>query len=252
MDQLEKEFEDALDLIDYVMKTLGLTDYWYRFSKWDPNNKKGKYIDNPKAWDDSQKALRNILDKNKLEYEEVDGEAAFYGPKLDIQMKNVHGKEDTIITVQIDFALPERFDMNYTNEEGKDVRPIVIHRSSIGAYERTIALLIERYGGKFPTWLSPNQVVIIPVSEKFNDYGNKVLQELKDNGIRCEINDDSESLGKRIRIAEKQKTPYIIVVGEKEVESETVAIRKRSEGDIGAQKTTEFIEVIKKEIEEKN
>lgn len=251
MDQVEQEFEGALDLINYIMKTLGLTDYWYRFSKWDPKNKKGKYIDNPKAWEASQRALKNILDKNNLEYEEVEGEAAFYGPKLDLQMKNVHGKEDTVITVQIDFALPERFDMTYINKEGKEERPIVIHRSSIGAYERTMALLIEHYGGKFPLWLSPNQVIIIPVSEKFNDYGQKILIQLKEAGIRAEIDDSNESLGKRVRNGEKQKTPYILVVGEKEVESKTIAIRKRTDGDKGSQKVSEFIKMIQKEVKDK-
>lgn len=251
MPQLEEEFEKALDLINYVMTTLDLKDYWYRFSKWDPKNKKGKYIDNPKAWEQSQKVLKKILDKNKMKYIEAEGEAAFYGPKLDIQMKNVYGKEDTIITVQIDFALPERFDMSYVNESGKEERPIIIHRSSIGCYERTMALLIERYAGAFPTWLSPVQAIIIPVSEKSNGWGEKVLAELKAAGLRAELDDSDESLGKRIRNAEKQKTPYILVVGEKEQKDKSVAVRKRGQGDLGATKLDKFIEKIKKEIEEK-
>ncbi len=251
MDQLEKEFDDVLNLINYVMKTLKLEDFTYRFSKWDPANKKGKYIDAPEAWEESQKTLKKILDKNKLQYEEVEGEAAFYGPKLDIQMKNVYGKEDTIITVQIDFALPEKFDMTFINEAGKEERPIVIHRSSIGCYERTIALLIEQFAGAFPTWLSPNQIVIIPVSEKFNDYGRKVLADLQTADLRAELDDSNESLGKRVRNAEKQKTPYILVIGEKEVESESVAVRKRSDGDQGIIKLTDFIANIQQEITEK-
>jgi len=251
MDQLEKEFEGVLDLINYVMKTLRLEDYTYRFSKWDPANKKGKYIDNAPAWEESQKVLKKILDKNKLVYTEAEGEAAFYGPKLDIQMKNVYGKEDTIITVQIDFALPERFDMTYIDQQGKKVRPIIIHRSSIGCYERTIAMLIERYAGAFPTWLSPVQATIIPVSEKFVDYGNEVLGQLKDAGVRVEIDDSDESLGKRIRNAEKQKTPYILVVGEKEVEAKEVAVRKRGVGDLGSQKIEDFEKTILKEIKER-
>lgn len=251
MNQLEEEFEGVLDLINYVMKTLKLENFTYRFSKWDPENKKDKYIDAPEAWESSQAVLKKILDKNKLDYVEAEGEAAFYGPKLDIQMKNVYGKEDTIITVQIDFALPERFDMTYINEDGKAERPIVIHRSSIGCYERTIALLIEQFAGAFPTWLSPTQAVIIPVSEKFNDYGEKVLAELVAAGIRAELDSSDESLGKRIRNAEKAKSPYILVVGEKEVESESVAVRKRSDGDLGAQPIKGFIKNILKEIEDK-
>jgi threonyl-tRNA synthetase len=251
MDQLEQEFEGALDLINYIMTTLKLDDYSYRFSKWDPSNKKGKYIDNPTAWEESQKVLKKILDKNKLDYVEAEGEAAFYGPKLDIQMKNVYGKEDTIITVQIDFALPERFEMTYINEKGEKDRPIIVHRSSIGCYERTMALLIEKYAGAFPVWLSPNQITIIPVSEKFNDYGETVLTQLKEQGLRAELNTSDESLGKKIRNAEKEKTPYILVIGEKEKETESVAVRQRGEGDQGILKLEKFMENIKKEIAEK-
>lgn len=251
MNQLEEEFEGVLKLIDYVLKTLKLNNFTYRFSKWDPNNKKGKYIDAPQAWEKSQAVLKKILDKNGLNYVEAEGEAAFYGPKLDIQMKNVYGKEDTIITVQIDFALPERFDMNYINEEGKTERPIIIHRSSIGCYERTIALLIEQYAGAFPTWLSPVQCVVIPVSEKFNEYGKKVFDGLRAAGLRAELDDGNESLGKRIRGAEKQKTPYVLVVGEKEMETGSVAVRKRSDGDQGILPIDGFIAKITREIAEK-
>jgi threonyl-tRNA synthetase len=251
-DQLEEEFEGVLDLIKYIMDdTLRLTEYWYRFSKWDPKNIKGKYIDNPKAWEESQKVMKKILDKNKMEYVEAEGEAAFYGPKLDIQMRNVHGKEDTIITVQIDFALPEKFDLTYTDENGKDVRPTIIHRSSIGAYERTLALLIEKYAGAFPTWLSPVQALVIPVAKDFNDYAEEVKQQLFDEGIRVEVDSSEDSLGKKIRNGEKQKSPYILVVGEKEVNDKAVAVRKRGQGDQGAEKVASFIKKIKKEIEEK-
>lgn len=252
MNQLEEEFERVLKLIDYVLKTLKLENYSYRFSKWDPANKKGKYIDAPQAWEESQAVLKKILDKNGLNYVEAEGEAAFYGPKLDIQMKNVYGKEDTIITVQIDFALPERFDMNYINEEGMEERPIIIHRSSVGCYERTIALLIEQFAGAFPTWLSPNQVTVIPISEKFSNYALRVAEKLKSSAdIRLEVDDSNESLGKRIRNAEKEKTPYILVVGEKEAESGTVAVRKRGDGDQGVIPLEDFIKNIKQEIENK-
>lgn len=251
MKQLEKEFENALNFINYILKTLAFKDYWFRFSKWDPKNKKGKYIDNPTAWEKSQQALKKILDKNKIKYIEAEDEAAFYGPKLDIQMKNAYGKEDTIITIQIDFALPEKFDLTYINEVGKEERPIIIHRSSIGCYERTMALLIERHAGAFPIWLAPIQTVVVPVSEKFNDYAAKVLTELKTAGLRAELDNRDESLGKKIRNAEKQKTPYILIVGEKEKKDKSVAVRKRGRGDLGGKKLAEFIGEIKKEIEEK-
>ncbi len=247
-EQMEKEFEGVIDLIQYVMKSLGLKDYWYRFSKWDPKDKE-KYINNPKAWEESQKMMKKIIDKMGLKYVEAEGEAAFYGPKLDIQMKNIHGKEDTIFTVQIDFALPERFDMAYEGKDGKKHRPMVIHRSSIGSLERTMAMLIEKYEGKFPVWLSPVQAQIIPVSEKFNEYGAKILKELRDENIRAELDTSNETLGKRIREAETQKIPYILVVGEKEEKDGVVAVRSRK-GDEGASKISEFMKKIKKEVNE--
>lgn len=248
-EQLEKEFEGVVDLIQYVMKSLGFKDYWYRFSKWDPKEKE-KYIDNPRAWEESQKMMKKIIDKMGLKYEEADGEAAFYGPKLDIQMKNVHGKEDTIFTVQIDFALPEKFDMTYEGKDGKKHRPMIIHRSSIGALERTMAMLIEKYEGKFPVWLSPIQARIIPIGDKFNEYGEKVLKELKEVGIRAELDKSDETLGKRIREAETQKIPYILVVGEKEEKDGIVSVRSRK-GDEGASKISEFVKRIEKEVEDK-
>jgi len=248
-EQLEKEFEEVIALIQFVMKSLGFEDYWYRFSKWDPKEKT-KYIDNPAAWEESQKAMKKIIDKMGLKYIEADGEAAFYGPKLDIQMKNVHGKEDTIFTVQIDFALPERFNMTYEGRDGKKHTPMIIHRSAIGALERTMAMLIEKYEGKFPVWLSPVQAKIIPVSEKFNKYGEKILTELKNSQVRAEMDTSDETLGKRIREAEVQKIPYILVVGEKEEKDGVVALRSRK-GDEGTAKTSEFIKRIEKETEEK-
>ncbi len=225
-EQMEKEFEGVIDLIQFGMKKLGLENYWYRFSKWDPKDKE-KYIDNPEAWENSQAMMKKIIDKMKLKYEEADGEAAFYGPKLDIQMKNVFGKEDTIFTVQIDFALPKKFDMTYEGADGEKHRPMIIHRSSIGCLERTMAMLIEEYQGALPTWLSPVQAKILPVSEKFNDYGKKVLEQLSEAGLRCEIDLDDETLGKKIANAQKEKVPYILVVGEKEKEAGTVSVRDR-------------------------
>ncbi|MFC1625313.1 threonine--tRNA ligase [Patescibacteria group bacterium] len=246
-EQVEEEFKNALDLVQLVMKSLGfINNYWYRFSKWDSKNKE-KYIDNPKAWEESQAMMKKIIDKMGLKYEEAEGEAAFYGPKLDIQMKNIFGKEDTIFTVQIDFALPEKFDMNYEGADGKKHRPMVIHRSSIGALERTMAMLIEFYQGKFPVWLSPVQVIVVPISEKFNDYGKKVLQELLDNEVRAEINLNNETLNKKILESEQQKIPYILIVGEKEMKDNSVSVRSRK----GATKLEKFIEEIQENIENK-
>ncbi|MFH1978870.1 MAG: threonine--tRNA ligase [Patescibacteria group bacterium] len=241
-EQLEEEFEKVLDLIQFVMEKLELKDYWYRFSKWGPE--KEKYINNPEAWENSQATMKKILDKFGLKYEEAEGEAAFYGPKLDIQMKNVHGKEDTIFTVQIDFALPERFDMTYEGADGKKHRPMIIHRSAIGALERVMATLIEEYQGAFPVWLSPVQAKILPVSEKFNAYGNEVLQKLLDANVRAEIDLNNETLGKKIANAEKEKTPFILVVGEKEMNDKLVAVRSRESGNEGTTEPGKFIEKI--------
>ncbi|MCF7835819.1 MAG: threonine--tRNA ligase [Candidatus Marinimicrobia bacterium] len=248
-EQLEEEFEGVINLIQFVMKSLGFEDYWYRFSKWNPKDKE-KYIDNPEAWEKSQKMMKKIIDKVGLKYKEAEGEAAFYGPKLDIQMKNVHGKEDTIFTVQIDFALPEKFDMTYEGSDGKKHRPMIIHRSSIGALERTIAMLLEYYQGELPIWLSPVQAKIVTISEKFNDYGKKVLDTLKEKGIRAEIDTSNETLGKKIMGARKEKTPYILVVGEKEETDNTVAVNYRN-GDKKTISVEDFTEKILKETKEK-
>jgi len=199
----------------------------------------------------TQKQMKKILDKLKLKYSEEEGEAAFYGPKLDIQMKNINGKEETAFTVQIDFDLPEKFDLTYTDEKGKKQRPMVIHRSSIGCIERTMAFLIEQYAGAFPSWLSPVQAQIIPVSEKFNKYGEEIKKQLNEEGIRVELNDNNETLGKKIREGELQKIPYLLIVGEKEQKDELVAVRNRKDGDIGTMKINKFIEKIKEEIKKK-
>ncbi|PIS13274.1 MAG: threonine--tRNA ligase [Candidatus Tagabacteria bacterium CG09_land_8_20_14_0_10_41_14] len=247
--QLGEEFKNVLDLIQYVMKCLGFKNHWYRFSKWNPKDKK-KYIDNKKAWEESQKTMKAILDEMKLEYKEAEGEAAFYGPKLDIQMKNVFGKEDTIFTIQIDFALPERFDLIYEGQDGKKHRPMIIHRSSIGALERTMAMLLEYYQGSLPIWLSPVQALVTPISEKFNDYGQKVLAEFKQAALRAEIDSSNETLSKKILNSQKQKIPYILIVGEKERENNSVAVRSRKR-DEGQMNIKDFIKHIKKEVEEK-
>jgi len=249
-DQVEEEFKDVLKLIQYNMKVLGIKDYWYRFSKWDPKDKE-KYTNNPKAWQETEKLMKKILDGLKLKYVEEEGEAAFYGPKTDIQIRNVNNKEETLFTVQIDFDMPKKFDMTYIDKDGKKQTPIVIHRASIGCIERTMAFLIEQYAGAFPAWLSPVQAQIIPISQKFNKYGEEIKKQLNKENIRVELNDNNETLGKKIREGELQKIPYLLIVGEKEQKANSISIRDRREGDLGPMKTDKFIEKIKKEIEEK-
>lgn len=251
-EQLEDEFRGVVSLIDYIMTTLGIeNDITYRFSKWDPNNKE-KYIDEPEAWERTQDIMRNILNHLGINYTEADDEAAFYGPKLDIQFKNVHGKEDTIITVQIDFALAERFNMTYIDKNGEKKYPYIIHRSSIGCYERTIAMLIEKYAGAFPTWMSPVQVKILPISDKYNEYADKVATSLKEKSIRVETDFRAEKIGYKIREARLERTPYILVVGEQEAKNNTVAVRSRKNGDEGSVALEDFenrilLEIAKKE-----
>jgi len=250
-EQVEEEFRGVIDLIDYVMSTLGIDgDITYRFSKWDPNNTE-KYINNPEAWESTQNQMRIILDHLNINYTEVEGEAAFYGPKLDIQFKNVHGKEDTIITVQIDFALAERLGMSYIDKNGEKKIPFVIHRSSIGCYERTIAMLIEKYAGAFPTWLAPVQVKVLPISDKYNDYADSVVKALKNKGVRIEADYRAEKIGYKIREARLERTPYILVVGEKEAANNEVSVRSRKNDDEGAIKLDAFIERILTEIANK-
>lgn len=247
-DQLEDEFRGVVDLIQYFMKTLGIDkDISYRFSKWDPNNKE-KYIDDADAWEKTQTIMKNILEHMKLDYVEADDEAAFYGPKLDIQFKNVHGKEDTLFTVQIDFALAERFNMTYIDQNGDKQYPYIIHRSSIGCYERTIAMLIEKYAGAFPTWMSPVQVKVLPISDKYTEYANKVISSLTEKGIRTEGDFRAEKIGYKIREARLERSPYILVVGEQEAKDNTVAVRSRKNGDEGSLDLLEFENRILKEI----
>lgn len=248
-EQLEQEFKDVVALINYFMETLGIKDdITYRFSKWDPNNKE-KYIDNAEAWEETQVKMKAILDHLNINYTEAIGEAAFYGPKLDLQFKNVHGKEDTIITVQIDFALADRFDMSYVDKDGVKKRPYVIHRTSIGCYERTLAMLIEKYAGAFPTWLAPLQVKVLPISEKYHDYAEKVVAKLKAAGVRVEADYRAEKIGYKIREARNERAPFLLIVGEKEAELNEVSVRSRKNADEGAIALDSFIARIKEEIE---
>lgn len=233
-DQVEEEFKGSLELIKHIMSTLGIDgDISYRFSKWDPNNTE-KYINNPEAWEETQVLMKGILDHLEINYVEAEGEAAFYGPKLDIQFKNVHGKEDTIITIQIDFALAEKFDMTYIDKDGNKKRPYIIHRSSIGCYERTLAMLIEKYAGAFPTWLSPTQAIVLPISDKYNDYAESIVKDFKNAGIRIEGDYRAEKIGYKIREARLERIPYILVVGEKEAANNEVSVRSRKNGEEGA------------------
>lgn len=250
-DQLEDEFKGVVDLINYMLDTLGLReDISYRLSLWDENNKE-KYIGEPEAWNAVQNKMREILNHLGIEYTEAVSEAAFYGPKLDLQIKNVHGKEDTIITAQIDFSLAERFGMTYVDKDGQEKYPYVIHRTSIGCYERTLALLIEKYAGAFPVWLAPVQVKLLPISEKYHDYADEVYAELKKNNIRVEVDYRAEKIGYKIREARNERAPYILVVGEKEAENKEVAVRSRKNGDEGSISIDNFIGRIVKEIESK-
>jgi threonyl-tRNA synthetase len=251
--QAEEEIFEVLDLIDYANNIFGLkkgVDYKFRLSLGDRSDEK-KYFKDDAAWDKAESILRKVLQDLNAPFYEAAKEAAFYGPKIDVQMKKINGQEETAFTVQYDFVMPKRFNLLYIDKDGKEKEPIVIHRSSIGCFERTMALLIEHYAGAFPLWLSPVQAVIIPVSDKFKEYAGKLVEKMKENNIRMELMDEAESLGKRIRQAEKQKIPYMLVVGEKEEKDELVAIRTRGKKDQESLKIEKFIEKVKKEIEEK-
>ncbi|MDO4742550.1 MAG: threonine--tRNA ligase [bacterium] len=250
-DQLENEFKACLELAIYFLKTLKLyDDVTYRFSQWDPDDTE-KYIGTKEQWDEAQGIMKKILDHLKIDYKIGVGEAAFYGPKLDIQIKNVHGKEDTLITLQVDQMLAEKFGMEYVDKDGTKKNPYIIHRTSIGCYERTLALLIEKFAGAFPVWLAPEQVKILPIADRHHDYAYTIKQKLFDLGIRVEVDDRSEKIGYKIREAQLMKIPYMLVVGDNEVESNTISVRRRGEGDIGSSSIDEFIKMISKEIKEK-
>ena len=243
-EQLEDEFRKCLELAIFMLKTLGLyEDVSYRFSKWDPNDR-AKYIGTEEQWNEAQGLMERILNHLEIPYEIGIGEAAFYGPKLDIQIKNVYGKEDTLITIQIDQMLAEQFGMVYTDKDGKQKTPCIIHRTSIGCYERTLALLIEKYAGAFPLWLAPVQVKLLPIADRHLDYLYEVKKQLEDKGFRCEVDDRSEKIGYKIREAQLEKVPYMVVVGDKDIENNTISIRKRKEGDLGAMTVEQFLEKI--------
>ncbi len=250
-EQVNDEFKRCLELAVYCLKTLGLEeDVTYRLSKWDPNNRE-KYLGDEEYWNSTQARIREILTEMNVSFTEAEGEAAFYGPKVDIQAKNVYGKEDTMITIQLDCAIAEQFDMFFIGENGEKRRPYIIHRTSIGCYERTLAWLIEKYAGKFPTWLCPEQVRILPISEKYMDYATKVESQLKENGILATVDNRSEKIGYKIRETRLAKIPYMLVVGQQEAESELVSVRSRFAGDEGQKELVVFIDQICKEIRTK-
>ena len=233
-EQLEDEFRGCLELANYMLETLGLAeDVSYRFSQWDPNNTE-KYIGTPEQWDEAQGIMGKILDKLGIDYTIGIDEAAFYGPKLDIQIKNVHGKEDTLITIQIDQMLAELFGMEYMDVDGTKRRPYIIHRTSLGCYERTLALLIEKYAGAFPLWLAPEQVKLIPIADRHLDYTNALAAKLEAAGMRICVDDRAEKVGYKIRQATLEKVPYMLTIGDNEVEAGTVSVRSRRDGDLGS------------------
>lgn len=250
-DQMVEEFKNCLALAKYCLTTLGVEeDVTYHLSKWDPDNRE-KYIGEPEVWEQTEQHIREILTELNIPFTEDVGEAAFYGPKVDINAKNVYGKEDTMITIQWDALLAEQFDMYYVDANGDKVRPYIIHRTSMGCYERTLAWLIEKYAGQFPTWLCPEQVRVLPISEKYNDYAKQVLAELRRNGILASVDERSEKIGYKIRETRMQRIPYMLVVGQKEAEQGVVSVRSRFLGDEGQKPLSEFIAAVSEEIRTK-
>lgn len=248
-EQLAEEFRGCLELAIYMLKCVGLyDDVSYRFSQWDPADTE-KYIGTPEQWDEAQDTMKKILDDIGLEYKIGVGEAAFYGPKLDIQIRNVFGKEDTLITIQIDQMLSEKFGMEYVDRDGQKKNPYIIHRTSIGCYERTLALILEKYAGALPTWLAPEQVKVLPVSNLFEDYAYEVLRELQAKGIRAEIDNRNEKIGYRIREAQLSKVPYMVIVGANEEEQKNISVRSRKEAENKVMSVDEFADIIKYEVE---
>ncbi len=249
-DQIKSEFTRVVRLIEEVYRDFGIQDFWYRLSYRDPEDKK-KYVQNDEMWEQSQQMLKEAMDDLGLEYVEAEGEAAFYGPKLDVQVQTALGKDETLSTVQLDFHLPNQFELEYIGEDGQPHRPVVIHRGIVGTMERFVAFLLEYYKGALPLWLSPIQARVMTITDAYHDYAGEMVDRLKEAGIRAELDGRSEKIGYKIREAQLQKIPYMLIVGEKEQEQGTVAVRRRGEGDQGARKLDDLIDGMKKEIEEK-
>ena len=251
-DQLEEEFKGCLDLAKYCLGTVGLLDKCtFRFSQWDPANPNNKYEGTAEQWEEAQRVMAQILDDLDVKYTVGIDEAAFYGPKLDIQYKNVYGKEDTLVTIQIDMLLAQRFGMYYTDENGEKALPYIIHRTSLGCYERTLAYLIEEYAGAFPTWLAPTQVKLLPITDRTQGYARQVQAELETYGIRCELDARSEKIGKKIRDAQMEKVPYMLVLGDKEAEENLVAVRSRKTGETENMPLADFARKLCEEVRTK-
>ena len=250
-EQLEAEFKHCLELAIYALRSIGLLeDVSYRFSQWDPNDRE-KYIGTPEQWEEAQTTMQRILDHLGLQYKVGVGEAAFYGPKLDIQIKNVWGKEDTLITIQVDQMLAEKFGMEYTDADGTKKHPYIIHRTSIGCYERTLALLLEKFAGALPLWYAPVQVKLLPIADRHLDYLNDLCAKLQAAGIRAEVDSRSEKIGYKIRSAQMEKIPYMVVVGDKDIENGQISVRSRSKGELGSMTFDTFLARLQQEIEEK-
>ena len=251
-DQLEEEFKGCLDLAKYCLGTVGLLDKCtFRFSQWDPANPNNKYEGTKEQWDHAQSVMERILKDLDVDYTVGIDEAAFYGPKLDIQYKNVYGKEDTLVTIQIDMLLAERFGMYYIDENGEKKLPYIIHRTSLGCYERTLAYLIEEYAGALPTWMAPEQVRFLPVTDRANEYCEKVAAQLEEQGFRTEVDYRNEKIGRKIRDAQTEKVPYMVIVGDRDMENGTVSPRHRADGDLGAMSVDEFSALLKRVVDNK-
>lgn len=252
-ERAKEEIKGVLDLVDYINTCFGMkrgVDYRYRLSLGDRRDTK-KYYKDDRAWDHAEQVLREVLKETKAPYFEAPNEAAFYGPKIDVQVKNVAGHEETAFTVQYDFVMPKRFELTYIDESGREKQPIVVHRSSLGAFERTMAFLIEKFGGAFPTWLAPVQVKVLPIADRHQEYGRSVVQQLKSAGIRVELDDRNETLSAKIRNGQKEKVPYLVIVGDKEQKAHTIAIRGRDGKDYGKKSIEQFITFVRLEIDEK-
>lgn len=246
-DQIKQEFKNVVDLILSVYKDFGFENYSFRLSLRDKNNKE-KYFDDDEMWENAESQLREILTETGLDFYEAEGEAAFYGPKLDVQIKTALGHDVTVSTCQLDFLLPQRFELEYIGEDGEKHRPVVIHRAILGTFDRFLAFLVEETKGAFPTWLAPVQVKVLPITDNQKDYAKSVVERLKKEGVRVELDDRQEKIGYKIREAQLQKTPYMLIIGEKEVENSAVGVRTRKEGDVGQMALENFVAKIKEEI----
>jgi threonyl-tRNA synthetase len=249
-EQIQDEIVGVVQLIEHIYGVLGIQDHWYRLSLWDPNDKE-KYVDNPEMWERGERYLKDAMARLDIEYVEAPGEAAFYGPKIDIQLRDPLGHSETISTIQVDFHLPNQFQLEYVGEDGKFHRPVMIHRGVIGTLVRMIAYLIEMYGGAFPLWLAPVQVLAIPIADRHLEYAEQVVSELKEIGVRAEVDSRRERMQNKIRQGEGQKVPYILVMGDRDIQGGTVSVRERGAGDLGAMERDAFLERVRTERDQR-